>query len=158
MVTGSLFTQRSVNVILKSLFYPLPESLLQLFRSMKRRHYLRLTPRDLEHVTLNENMAQTKPRENLMALSVYFDKRSNFSHYQALLTFLSATLDPKYINEDLSVPLRKRSGKRLRVSVIDYIHSLIEPITPTHAINLLHRFLCRSITYPQYLILNPKMK
>ncbi len=32
-----------------------------------------------------------------------------------------------------------------------YTHSLIEPIKPKNVIIQLHRYLCRSITYPQYL-------
>ncbi len=168
-LTSDSSNLRTLKFLLKYYSFKNVEGVEDRFSSLNKHHYLHLKPseKNIEVVDNNLNVFRTDGEQlnrennpiNRELILQYFSSLPNYKKYKSTFEFLMNNIPENYIrSNDLSVSFRTKKGSINSFSLLDYIHYINSPEEPPEQIKQFHRFIAKTVQFPQFLIQNRSLR
>ncbi len=161
LLTGKSINLRLLKTLLRHYYYPNRNDIEREFMEIGDHHYLMLSPHKKSYIFLDENLTDSNDITTPIKLDkskilAYFSHLGETSIYEPLLDFLLANIPQECVQvNDVSLRVRRVSGKEANVSLIDYMATLLDrDKKPSCLIIELHMYLSKRFCFPDVFVRN----
>jgi len=161
--TPALKTQLAQSLTRVGFPHDAREAVLRTFEGLTGRRYLSIDPRAGTHATADAMQERREEEDGWdggatkeRILSFFTHLKEELGYVASVVDFLVANLPLGCIaSVDLSVALKTKKGMLRKVSVIDYVYSLVKSDSPpSRGVRLLHRWVKTLCVFPDLFVKN----